>query len=218
MSNNIEKIQLFLDDNINTTMVLPKVSSEIVLFYELLIEEISRNKKFLCKKIENHKNISELITPSLFSERSTYVVDIGSAKTGLEVFCKVEDKSQKFFIFLNYALYKKNSFQSVQLNTYDYKKDMSSFVKKDDDFQSLENKAKAEFLSFSYDNPHLFFSELQKSKIKTLVLDKFKNYGVDTILSIRKDVFKCKNDFSIKILPKLFNLLKKEVRIKKFNF
>ena len=29
---------------------------------------------------------------------------------------------------------------------------------------------------------------------------------------------KYKNEFSIKILPKLYNLFKKEVKIKKFNF
>ena len=35
------------------------------------------------------------------------------------------DKSQKFFIFVNYSSYKKNSLQSIQLNAYDYKKDIN---------------------------------------------------------------------------------------------
>ena len=40
----------------------------------------------------------------------------------------------------------------------------------------------------------------------------------NTILSIRKNIFKYKNDFSIKILAKLYALIKQEVKIKKFNF
>jgi hypothetical protein len=199
-------------------MVLPKVSAEVVIFYQLLIQQILKSKNYLCKKIENYKNINELIAPSLFEEKSAYLIDIGITKSVLEDLSGVQDKSQKFFIFVNYSSYKKNSLQSIQLNAYDYKKDISSFVQQDQSFQSLTNKTKTYFLNFSYDNPHLFFSELQKSKVHTLSFDHSKDHDNDTILSIRKEIFKYKNEFSIKLLPKLYGLLKREVKIKKFNF
>ena len=107
----------------------------------------------------------------------------------MEDLSNIEDKSQKFFIFVNYSSYKKNSLQSLQLNAYDYKKDISSLVLKDENFQSLTNEIKTDFLNFSYDNPHLFFSELQKLKIHTRPFEKIKDYENDTILSIRKEIF-----------------------------
>ena len=98
--NNLDKINLFLDDRNNTSIVLPKVSAEVVIFYQLLILEILKSKNFLCKKIENYKNINELIAPSLFEEKSAYIIDIGLTKSILEDLSGVQDKSQKFFIFV----------------------------------------------------------------------------------------------------------------------
>ena len=216
--NNIEKIESFLEDEIQTTMTLPKVSNEIVIFYQILIQEITKNKKLLCKKIDNYKNINELIAPSLFEEKNIYIIDSGNTKDLLEALMQLEDKSRKFFIFLNYATYKKNIGRSLQLNAYDYRKDILSFTTLNKDFQSLENKMKIEFLNFSYNNPHLFFSELKKSEIQLLIPSKTMDDEDETILSIRKTIFNYKNDFSIKILPKLYGLFKKEIKVKKFNF
>ena len=216
--NNLDKINLFLDDKKKTTMLLPKVSPEVTIFYELLIQEILKVKVFLCRKVENIKNVDELIAPSLFEEKNAYIFDIGTTKNVIEDLSSVEDVSQKFFIFVNYSSYKKNSQQSVQLNAYDYKRDMSSFVLQDQNFQSLTNEIKTDFLNFSYNNPHLFFSELQKLKVHTGQFERNKVYENDTILSIRKDIFKYKNEFSIKVLSRLYGLLKREVKIKKFSF
>ena len=199
-------------------MLLPKVIPEVTIFYELLIQEISKAKVFLCKKIENIKNIDELIAPSLFEEKNAYIFDIGTTKSVMEDLSKVGDKLQKFFIFVNYSSYKKNSLRSIQLNAYDYKKDMSSFVLKDQNFQSLTNEIKTDFLNFSYHNPHFFFSELQKLKVHTGPFEMVKDYEKDTILSVRKEIFKYKNEFSIKMLSTLYGLFKREVKIKKFNF
>lgn len=216
--NNLGKINSFLNDRNNTTVVLPKVSAEIVIFYQLLIQKILKSKNFLCKKIENYTNVNELIAPSLFEEKKAYIIDIGMTKNFIEDILGVHDKSQKFFIFLNYSLYKKNSLQAIQLNAYDYKKDISAFVLQDQNFQSLKNEIKTGFLNFSYDNPHIFFSELQKLKLHTFSHEKVKNYENDKILSVRKEIFKYKSEFSIQTLPKLYGLLKNEVKIKKFNF
>ena len=199
-------------------MVLPKVNAEVVIFYQLLIQEILRSKNFLCKKIESYKDINELTLPSLFAEKKVYLIDTEKTKNALKDLLEVNDKSQKFFIFVNYSSYKKNSLQSVQLNTYDFKKDISTFLHQYPSFQSIDDKTRSNFLNISYESPHLFFSELQKLEIHTFLFDTIKNYENDTILSIRKKIFKYKNEFSIKILPKLYILLKREVNLKKFNF
>ena len=216
--NNIEKIVSFLDDKINTSMALPKVSGEIVVFYQMLIQEISKNKNYIFKKIENLEKIHELAAPTLFGDKFAYLIETNVTKNTLQDLDKIKDESQKFFIFLTYASYKKNLFNSIQLNAYDYKKDIDFFSSTDNGFNSFDDKTKNEFLTFSYNNPHLFFSELQKSAIQTLVLGVVEGHNSDTILSIRKEIFKYKSDFSASLLPKLYNLFKKEVRIKKFNF
>ena len=43
-------IERFLDNRNENTMILPKVSSEVGIFYQLLLEEISKRKNILCKK------------------------------------------------------------------------------------------------------------------------------------------------------------------------
>ena len=216
--NNLDKINSFVDDKKNTTIILPKISEEVVIFYKFLIQEVLKSKNFLCKKIEGYKDINELTAPSLFAEKEAYVIDIGTAKNALKDLSEVKDNSLKFFIFVNYSSYKKNSLKSIQLNAYDYKKDISSFLHQYSNFQSVDDATKSSFLNFSYENPHLFFSELQKLQTHTFLFDAAKNYENDTILSIRKKIFKYKNEFSIEILPKLYGLFKKEVNIKRFNF
>ena len=64
--NNIDKINLFLDDKKNTTMLLPKVIPEVTIFYELLIQEISKAKVFLCKKIKSLMYFDLLIKIMLY--------------------------------------------------------------------------------------------------------------------------------------------------------
>ena len=216
--NNIEKVELFLNDNKNTTLILPKISGEVDIFYQMLIRRISKRKNLRLKKIEIFKNMDEAIAPSLFGDKYIYIIDTNITKNTFEELVKIKDNSLKFFLFLSYASYKTNPLNSIQLNAYDYKKDLSYFVQQDQDFQSLTNKIKTDFLNFSYENPHLFFSELEKSNVHTLSFDQVKDYDNDTILSIRREIFKYKNEFSIKILPKLYGLFKREVKIKKFNF
>ncbi|MDB9824604.1 hypothetical protein OAC15_00670 [Alphaproteobacteria bacterium] len=184
----------------------------------MLIQEITKKKNIKLEKIENFKKIDELANPSLFEDKYAYLIETNAIKNNFEDIDKIKDKSKKFFIFLNYAIYKKNPLNSVQLNAYDYKKDIAFFSRTNESFNSFDDTTKNEFLTFSYINPHLFFSELQKSAIQTLILGIVDGYNPDTILSIRKEIFKYKGDFSAGLLPKLYNLLKKEVRIKKFNF
>ena len=97
--NNLVKIDSFLDDKENTIAILPKVSVEVVIFYHLLIEKLSKKKIFLFRKVDDIKNIDELIAPSLFDEKKSYIIDVGPTKNIIDDLSRVSDKSQKFFYF-----------------------------------------------------------------------------------------------------------------------
>lgn len=218
--NNIEKIELFLNDEKNSLIILPKVSAELVVFYQLLIQKIVKRNNMSLKKISDYKDITEITSPSLFGDKQAYIMDTADTKNISKDLSIIEDKTQKFFVFMNYASYKKNTMKSIQINTYDFKKDMLFFLKDSPVLPLWNDNYKNEFLNFSHNTPHLFFSELDRLKIKILDLSEYesKNHDTNTILSIRKDIFKYKNEFSIKFLPKIYDLLKQEIKVKKLNF
>ena len=218
MLNNIKKISEFLEEPKASIIILPKVNEEVVIFYQMLIQRLCKKNNFFFQKIEDFKNLVNLETPSLFEDKNAYLIDINSSKSVEKEVSHMKNKDQKFFLFMNYASYKKNISKSIQINAYDYKKDISLLLNEDNEVTSWDNQYKIEFLNYCKNNPHLYFSEYEKSKIKIPLYSINKEDDSNTILSIRKNIFKYKNDFSIKILAKLYALIKQEVKIKKFNF
>ena len=218
MLNNIKKINEFLGEPKASIMILPKVNEEVVIFYQMLIQKLCKKNNFFFQKIENFKNLVNLDTPSLFKDKNAYLIDINSSKSAEEEISHMRNKEPKFFLFMNYASYKKNISKSVQINAYDFKKDISLLLNEDNEVTFWDSEYKIEFLNYCKNNPHLYFSEYEKSKIKIPHYSTNKEDDSNTILSIRKNIFKYKNDFSIKILSKLYASIKQEVKIKKFNF
>jgi len=218
MLNNIEKIKEFLEEPKASIMILSKVNEEVVIFYQMLIQRLCKKNNYFYQKIESFKNLVNLETQSLFEDKNAYLIDVSSSKSAEVEISHIKNKDQKFFLFMNYASYKKNISKSIQINAYDFKKDISLLLKEDNCVTSWNSEYKIEFLNYCKNNPHLYFSEYEKSKIKIPHYAKFKEDDSNTILSIRKNIFKYKNDFSIKILSKLYVLIKQEVKIKKFNF
>ena len=218
--NNIEKISSFLFDKSNTVIILPKINDEVVIFYQMLIQKIAEKNSLICKKVNEFKKLQEMTSPSLFEEKNIYIIDTSDVKNTSRDLSLIDDKTQKFFIFMNYASYKKNLMGSLQINTYNFKNDMSFFLINNLVSSSWDDKEKIDFLNFTYNSPHLFFSELEKLDIHILNLHEYesKRENIESISSTRKEIFKYKNDFSLKILSKLYSLIKKEVSIKKFTF
>ncbi len=216
--NNIEKINKFLKEDDGPMIALPKVNEEVVIFYQMLIQRLCKKHNILFHKVENYKNLTHIGTPSLFEDKNAYLIDLNSSQSAEEEISHMKNKDQKFFLFMNYASYKKNISKSIQINAYDFKKDISLLLNEDNEVTSWDNQYKIEFLNYCKNNPHLYFSEYEKSKIKIPLYSTNKEDDSNTILSIRKNIFKYKNDFSIKILAKLYALIKQEVKMKKFNF
>ena len=216
--NNIDKINKFLKENDNHTLALPKVNEEVTIFYQMLMQRLCKKHNILFQKMESYKNLVNMETYSLFEDKTAYIIDINSSKSAEEEISHMKNKDQKFFLFMNYASYKKNVSKSIQINAYDFKKDISLLLNEDNEVTSWDNQYKIDFLNYCKNNPHLYFSEYEKSKIKIPHYSTNKEDDSNTILSIRKNIFKYKNDFSIKVLAKLYALIKQEVKIKKFNF
>ena len=216
--NNIDIINKFLKENDNHTLALPKVNEEVTIFYQMLMQRLCKKHNILFQKMESYKNLVNMETHSLFEDKNAYIIDINSSKSAEEEISHMKNKDQKFFLFMNYASYKKNVSKSIQINAYDFKKDISLLLKEDNCVTSWNSEYKIEFLNYCKNNPHLYFSEYEKSKINIPHYTKNKEDDSNTILSIRKNIFKYKNDFSIKVLAKLYALIKQEVKIKKFNF
>ena len=216
--NNIERINKFLKEDDGQMIALPKVNEEVIIFYQMLIQGLCKKNNILFQKIESYKNLVNIGTHSLFEDKNAYLIDINSSQSAEEEISYMKNKDQKFFLFMNYASYKKNISKSIQINAYDFKKDISLLLNEDNEVTSWDNQYKIEFLNYCKNNPHLYFSEYEKSKIKIPLYSINKEDDSNTILSIRKNIFKYKNDFSIKILAKLYALIKQEVKMKKFNF
>ena len=216
--NNIEKINKFLKEDDGPMISLPKVNEEVVIFYQMLIQRLCKKNNILFQKIESYKNLVNIETHSLFEDKNAYLIDINNSKSAEEEISHIKNKDQRFFLFMNYASYKKNISKSIQINAYDFKKDISLLLNEDNEVTSWDNQYRIEFLNYCKNNPHLYFSEYEKSKIKIPLYSANKEDDSNTILSIRKNIFKYKNDFTIKILAKLYALIKQEVKIKKFNF
>ena len=216
--NNIERINKFLKEDDGQMIALPKVNEEVIIFYQMLIQGLCKKNNILFQKIESYKNLVNIGTHSLFEDKNAYLIDINSSQSAEEEISHMKNKDQKFFLFMNYASFKKNVSKSIQINAYDFKKDISLLLNEDSEVTSWDNQYKIEFLNYCKNNPHLYFSEYEKSKIKIPHYSTNKEDDSNTILSIRKNIFKYKNDFSIKILDRLYGLVKQEVKIKKFNF
>ena len=72
--NNLVKIDSFLDDKENTIAILPKVSVEVVIFYHLLIEKLSKKKNII--KIGLAFSIQEIdkVPTNMYDQKLDYIV------------------------------------------------------------------------------------------------------------------------------------------------
>jgi hypothetical protein len=154
MLNNIEKIKEFLEEPKASIMILSKVNEEVVIFYQMLIQRLCKKNNYFYQKIESFKNLVNLETQSLFEDKNAYLIDVSNSKSAEVEISNIKNKDQKFFLFMNYASYKKNISKSIQINAYDFKKDISLLLKEDNCVTSWNSEYKIEFLNYSKNNPH----------------------------------------------------------------
>lgn len=210
--NNINVISNFLLENDKKHLIISKVNDEVNIFYQILIKKLCVQNSIQCS---SHKN-SDIVDkgPSLFNEVIASIFEVSSKKELDSI--KGSDKN---FIFLNYSIFKSNKMKFININSYDYKKDIIDYISLNDEANKLDKESLKDFILFAHRHPASFFSELDKAMINIndqLISDEEKNDN--SFVELRKHVYKLINPFFYKDLKKIYSLLKKEAEVKKFNF
>ena len=109
-------------------------------------------------------------------------------------------------------MFKEYSKKILSVNGYNYIKDIRYFIKNELKIDNLN------VLEFCINNPHLAFSEISKYQINShgYISDSTINEESNFILNIRKQLFNLKRNGSD--TRSIYEILKKEVLYKKFNF
>ena len=200
-------------------MILPKTNEENFIFYNILIQKICKNLSIDFTKIESKDKLEFSENGLLFESVSAKVISINSISVELLKKINLSNHSEKLFIFVPYALYKKSVKDFKFLNTYEFKQDMTDYIQ---EYSLLLKDWKKEdernFLNYCSENQHMFFSDLDKQELSLFSLVVEKNSEGASISSIRKDIYRLKMNFSLKNIRDFYLKIKEEVRLKKFNF
>lgn len=204
MSNQFKIMKdFFLSEDKN--LLINQVNEEVGEFYIGVLENLSEEKsiKLAFQEIE-----SQIISQSLFEDKKIKLCKTTQSK-------KIEEamlSNEKKIIITDYRNWKKYSGNCPSVNGYKFKEDLKYIL---ENFFTIFNK---DLFNFCQESPALAFSEIKKYLINS------KDYKSDVkimssenyLLNIRKDIFSEKKQNTN--LQKLFEIIKKEVIYKKFNF
>ena len=203
--NNIEKINFFLGQKEDKTLIINQVSEEIGSFYLLVIRYFSKLNN---TKLDFNQKVDEGNDPiSLFGDEKLDIFSLTS-KAGLD---KIIGNKNKKIVFTDYKAFKKYQKIMECINGYNYISDIKYYLEKILDIKE------SELINYCQSTPSLTYSETSKFLINK------ENYSKETgifettnfIVKIRKAIFDSKSSGDIR---KSFLNLKEEVKYKKFNF
>ena len=207
---NINQINSFLFDK-EKNLLLSKVNERVDIFYTLLISNLCKKNSIKC--YVNKKDFNNQSSGSLFGEKEANIMEITSEKELRNIQATNDDK--KNFVFLNYGLFKKNKSSMLNINSYDYKKDMMEYVLS---LEILDKNIIHKFMANIQRSPEMLFSEIEKMSVNPNQEEVVYDDGSESIAEIRKDLYKLISNFSGSKLKEIYFLIKKEVILKKFNF
>ena len=203
--NNIEKINFFLQQRENKTLIVNQVNDEIGSFYLLIIRNFAKLNN---TKLDFNQKMDVGNDPiSLFGDEKLDIFALTS-KAGLD---KIIGNKNKKIVFTDYKTFKKYQKIMECINGYNYISDIKYYLEK------ILNIKESELINFCQSTPSLTYSETSKFLVNE------ENYSKETdifettnfIVKIRKAIFDSKNSGDIR---KSFLNLKEEVKYKKFNF
>lgn len=200
MNLNAKIIDDFIEKESERVLLVNNISDEINLFYFFFINHfVSKNYKI--KIISTTKEISET-SDDLFIKQYLYIS-----------FKKISfDMVSKAVIFVPYSEIKKNK-NFLNINSYNLDNDMKYLINQ----YKLDENNKENLLNNIKLSPHMVNSELEKALINTNYSnDKFYKEDKNNILNLRLDIFQSKKN--INNVKNIYDLIKKEVAMKKFNF
>ena len=203
--NNIEKINFFLQQRENKTLIVNQVNDEIGSFYLLIIRNFAKLNN---TKLDFNQKMDVGNDPiSLFGDEKLDIFALTS-KAGLD---KIIGNKNKKIVFTDYKTFKKYQKIMECINGYNYISDIKYYLEK------ILNIKESELILYCQSTPSLTYSETSKFLINK------ENYSKETgifettnfIVKIRKAIFDSKSSGDIR---KSFLSLKEEVKYKKFNF
>ena len=188
------------------TIIINQVNEIITILYLYFIRYFADQQGV---KINININTeTKVIEDDLFGVKQIQVFSI----TSQNKLTKALDMKDKKIIFTDYKNYKKIDLKISRINSYQFEKDISFFIKEE---LNINND---ELIYFCKNNPVLLFSETSKYLINNSrysndhSLIEEKNH----VLDIRKKIFEIKkNNSGIK---SLYQNLKKEAKYKRLNF
>lgn len=205
--NNINILKKFLSNKDKKKLLLNQIDEKIDQFYYYLINYYANKSHYALKVVEN-ENANLYMIDDLFGKSElTFYKKIQSKKIDIML-----NSNEKSIFLVEYKYFKKFNDKLNTINTYNYKKDIEIFLK-----DELKIHDQLLFNNIA-NNPEYVYSEIEKF----LVNNKYENSVfnenlIDSFLNNRKDLYEIKNKPSTNLVE-FYNLLKKEVNIKKFSF
>ena len=200
LSENAKILEKFLKDKKNSIIFGINIDEQTSIFYQYFIKEILFQNKILLKKINDLNEINQ-DSISLFKENNSVYISFKKIKY---------EGKEKLINFLPYRDVKKYMNNGL-INSYQIDKDIMFILKNNE----LDNEN--ELFEYLKLNPHLIEKEIEKILInkKRFVFDNSYTAHED-IYSIRMEILKIKK--ASLNLKKLYDQIKKEAFLKKFNF
>ncbi len=199
MSQNRNIVEQFLQDNNLNRLLINNINDEVNLFYLFFIKHFVKNK-FDIKIVNSPKELSEE-NNDLFGKQTLYIS-----------FRKIHsDINSKLIIYVPYSDIKKNKDYS-NINAYNIDADIKYLV----DQYDIEEKNKFDLYNKIKLDPYMVISEIEKTLVNKYDNIKYAKNDKDDIANLRLEIFKLKRDQNN--LKDIYDLIKKETAVKKFNF
>lgn len=200
---NLELINKFVEGN-SKTLFINTISEEINYFYLHYIEYLT--DKFDIKLVQNIDGNNQ--TEDLFEQQKiTYMFE--NIKSKID---QLKDDNYKKIIFTKYSNYKIYINKYDCINTYQYTFDVKYLL--EDIFKINNNN----LLNYCQNRPYMVFEEINKYKINQVnhLVNSEANTSLDNLADIRKSFYENKSKKNN--LQEQYEIIKKEVLLKKFNF
>ena len=200
MSENAKIIEKFISDKNNSIIFGINIDEKLSIFYQYFIKIILSKNKISLKKFDDLNDINQK-SINLFDTDEVLYISFKKIK---------HEGKEKLINFLPYRDVKKYMNNGL-INSYQIDKDIMFILKNNE----LDNEN--ELFEYLKLNPHLIEKEIEKILInkKRFVFDNSYTAHED-IYSIRMEILKIKK--ASLNLKKLYDQIKKEAFLKKFNF
>lgn len=206
MRTNIDILKKFLTEEIKGTIIINQVNLEIGCFYEHVLNEFTKKLDINLIRDLDSENLNQ--SKSLFENSICYLY----FSTNSKKIDKITNNNSKNIIITDYKNFKKYIGKFDTINGYEFDKDLKFYI---NNYLNINNE---NLIHYCISHPYLTFSEISKYQVNELdyhINSPLNNFD-NIILETRKKIYKLKK--SNLNVRGLYNLLKDEVKHKKFSF